>query len=50
MRLEFRKRNAAEFVSRIIPEAKPSGINLGLFPCPRVGTYVPLDTPLPKAG
>ena len=32
MRPKFQKRSALKFDGRIIPEAKPSGINVGLIP------------------
>ncbi len=35
IRPKFQKRSALKFDSRIIPEAKPSGINVGLIPHPR---------------
>ena len=34
MRPKFQKRSALKFDGRIIPEAKPSGINVGLIPRP----------------
>ena len=34
MRPKFQKRSALKFDGRIIPEAKPSGINAGLIPRP----------------
>ena len=34
MRPKFQKRSALKFDGRIIPEAKPSGINLGLITRP----------------
>ena len=43
MRPKFQKRSALKFDGRIIPEAKPSGINVGLIP--PLGAQVRLDTP-----
>ena len=34
MRPKFQKQSALKFDGRIIPEAKPSGINVDLIPCP----------------
>ncbi len=42
MRPKFQKRSALKFDGRIIPEAKPSGINAGLIP----RLLGPLDTTL----
>ena len=44
MRPKFQKRSALKFDGRIIPEAKPSGINLGLIPRPlgRKFIWIPL--------
>ena len=49
MRHKFQKRSALKFDGRIIPEAKPSGINLGLIPRP-LGRKCLKDTPLLAAG
>ena len=48
MRPKFQKQSALKFDGRIIPEAKPSGINVGLIPRP-LGR-VRLDTALLAAG
>jgi hypothetical protein len=49
MRPKFQKRSALKFDGRIIPEAKPSGIIVGLIPRP-LGRKFLLDTPLLAAG